>query len=57
MHQARQHVSVLQAEVVVRTEHVGGDHSRVASSILLKIASAKHRETQRRLPFLELDQK
>lgn len=44
MYEARQHVSIFQAEVVVRTKHVGRDHRRVASSILLIIPSAKHTE-------------
>lgn len=56
VHQAWQHVSVFQAEVVVRTKHVGRDHSRVASSILLIIASAKHQETHRPLPFWNLSE-
>lgn len=54
MHQARQHVSVFQAEVVVRTKDVGRDHSRVASSILLIVASAKHQEPQRQLSLQNL---
>lgn len=49
MYQARQHVSIFQAEVVMRTKHVGRDHGRVASSILLIIPSAKHTEPHRQV--------
>lgn len=48
VYEARQHVSVCQAEVVVRTKHVCRDHSRVVSSMLLVIPPAKHTELCRR---------
>lgn len=37
MNEAWQHVAVLDAEVIVRAEHVGGDDGRVAAPVLLEV--------------------
>lgn len=37
MNEAWQHVAVLDAEVIVRPEHVGGDDGRVAAPVLLEV--------------------
>ncbi len=37
MYEAWQHMTILNAEVVIGTEHIGGNHSCIASPVLLEI--------------------
>lgn len=41
--EAWQHVAVIDAEVVMGTEHVGGDHRCIAAAVLLEIGPVQHR--------------
>lgn len=42
VYKAWQHMAILNAEVVMRTKHVGGDHRGIATAILLEVGPAKH---------------
>lgn len=42
VYKAWQHMAILNAKVVIRTKHIGGDHRGVAPAILLKVGPAKH---------------
>lgn len=49
MYEAWEHMTVLYAEVVVRTKHVGGNHSCVAMTVLLEITPANEDIVQKYL--------
>lgn len=42
VYKAWQHVAILNAKVVIRTKHIGGDHRGVAPAVLLKVGPARH---------------
>lgn len=52
MYQAWQHVTVLDAEVVMGTKHIGGNHRGVAAAILLKVGPARDATVTITPPFL-----
>jgi len=43
VYEAWQHMTVFNAEVVVRTKHISGNHSRMATTMLLEICPVEHR--------------
>lgn len=42
VYEAWQHMAILNAEVVMRPKHIGGDHGGIATAVLLKVGPAKH---------------
>lgn len=42
MYEARQHMAVLNAEVVMWTKHISGNHSCKATPMLLKVRPVEH---------------
>lgn len=42
VYEAWQHMAILNAEVVMRPKHIGGDHGGIATAVLLKVGPVKH---------------
>lgn len=41
VYEAWQHMAILNAEVVMRPKHIGGDHGGIATAVLLKVGPTK----------------